>query len=171
MARQRAANGAIDADLKIGEAARGGKGAVDALDNLQRVGKAIVKPCENPEFIAAKAAQYVALTKAGLQPPRNGDDQFVARDGAKRFIDATETDEINRQYRILIAGFAFHFRASRIDILDKSRAIRQAGQTVGHRSEEHTSELQSLMRISYAVFCLKKKKQTRQSQYYDCNTI
>src|SRR3546814_1528767 len=31
------------------------------------------------------------------------------------------------------------------------------------RSEEHTSELQSLMRISYAVFCLKKKKQTRTS--------
>src|SRR3546814_5970993 len=29
---------------------------------------------------------------------------------------------------------------------------------VFHRSEEHTSELQSLMRISYAVFCLKKKK-------------
>src|SRR3546814_2767403 len=31
------------------------------------------------------------------------------------------------------------------------------------RSEEHTSELQSLMRISYAVFCLKKKKQTKKS--------
>src|SRR3546814_4917397 len=30
------------------------------------------------------------------------------------------------------------------------------------RSEEHTSELQSLMRISYAVFCLKKKKQTKE---------
>src|SRR3546814_2189711 len=30
------------------------------------------------------------------------------------------------------------------------------------RSEEHTSELQSLMRISYAVFCLKKKKHTQQ---------
>src|SRR3546814_3434667 len=30
----------------------------------------------------------------------------------------------------------------------------------GNRSEEHTSELQSLMRISYAVFCLKKKKAT-----------
>src|SRR3546814_3987489 len=30
-----------------------------------------------------------------------------------------------------------------------------------HRSEEHTSELQSLMRISYAVFCLKKKKTTQ----------
>src|SRR3546814_1779219 len=35
------------------------------------------------------------------------------------------------------------------------------------RSEEHTSELQSLMRISYAVFCLKKKKQqtTKTTQY------
>src|SRR3546814_10778584 len=31
------------------------------------------------------------------------------------------------------------------------------------RSEEHTSELQSLMRISYAVFCLKKKKKTHQT--------
>src|SRR3546814_5635730 len=30
-----------------------------------------------------------------------------------------------------------------------------------HRSEEHTSELQSIMRISYAVFCLKKKKETQ----------
>src|SRR3546814_5876499 len=33
-----------------------------------------------------------------------------------------------------------------------------------YRSEEHTSELQSLMRISYAVFCLKKKKKQRQRQ-------
>src|SRR3546814_6624280 len=32
------------------------------------------------------------------------------------------------------------------------------------RSEEHTSELQSLMRISYAVFCLKKKKQQKQNR-------
>src|SRR3546814_7875301 len=32
------------------------------------------------------------------------------------------------------------------------------------RSEEHTPELQSLMRISYAVFCLKKKKQTQQNE-------
>src|SRR3546814_6504263 len=37
----------------------------------------------------------------------------------------------------------------------RERGLRQAG---GQRSEEHTSELQSLMRISYAVFCLKKKK-------------
>src|SRR3546814_4748585 len=42
------------------------------------------------------------------------------------------------------------------------RAVARAEERVGYlanydRSEEHTSELQSLMRISYAVFCLKKK--------------
>src|SRR3546814_12539908 len=36
--------------------------------------------------------------------------------------------------------------------------LRQPQHLLGARSEEHTSELQSLMRISYAVFCLKKKK-------------
>src|SRR3546814_1059010 len=35
------------------------------------------------------------------------------------------------------------------------------GAVVPRRSEEHTSELQSLMRISYAVFCLKKKKEAK----------
>src|SRR3546814_4194474 len=47
------------------------------------------------------------------------------------------------------------FIAERIEPL-RQRA-RQCFATVGLRSEEHTSELQSLMRISYAVFCLKKK--------------
>src|SRR3546814_3606675 len=37
----------------------------------------------------------------------------------------------------------------------------------GVRSEEHTSELQSLMRISYAVFCLKKKKNKKHINTYD----
>src|SRR3546814_8713199 len=43
-----------------------------------------------------------------------------------------------------------------------TRGVRIArATTVAHeRSEEHTSELQSLMRISYAVFCLKKKNET-----------
>src|SRR3546814_4705968 len=36
---------------------------------------------------------------------------------------------------------------------------------VSQRSEEHTSELQSLMRTSYAVFCVKKKKRTYSSNY------
>src|SRR3546814_4063052 len=43
------------------------------------------------------------------------------------------------------------------------RARRGRGAECG-RSEEHTSELQSLMRISYAVFCLKKNKNTRQHE-------
>src|SRR3546814_4693676 len=59
----------------------------------------------------------------------------------------------------------------------RSRCLRPAALT---RSEEHTSELQSLMRISYAVFCLKKKKKSIQykhkhthinitKQLYTCN--
>src|SRR3546814_8198887 len=44
---------------------------------------------------------------------------------------------------------------------------RIAGAVGQHRSEEHTSELQSLMRTSYAVFCLKKKKhKTHKPQPY-----
>src|SRR3546814_2058647 len=61
----------------------------------------------------------------------------------------------------------------RVDIRGANKRMAIACQVVGaqlvrhyekyvlglaHRSEEHTSELQSLMRISYAVFCLKKKK-------------
>src|SRR3546814_7006276 len=51
----------------------------------------------------------------------------------------------------------------RIELVGGRRALAlgtvEAGRAVElRRSEEHTSELQSLMRISYAVFCLKKKK-------------
>src|SRR3546814_1261252 len=41
-------------------------------------------------------------------------------------------------------------------------ANRELQAATGRRSEEHTSELQSLMRNSYAVFCFKKKKNTQQ---------
>src|SRR3546814_8615556 len=44
----------------------------------------------------------------------------------------------------------------------RGRAVRNRDD----RSEEHTSELQSLMRISYAVFCLKKKKKTNNTKQY-----
>src|SRR3546814_8636645 len=40
---------------------------------------------------------------------------------------------------------------------DRTHHVARRGVGVGERSEEHTSELQSLMRISYAVFCLKIK--------------
>src|SRR3546814_7264582 len=44
------------------------------------------------------------------------------------------------------------------------RALISTSRTRPERSEEHTSELQSLMRISYAVFCLKKKKKQKNTQ-------
>src|SRR3546814_7279513 len=46
------------------------------------------------------------------------------------------------------------------------RSMR-AGRPFLRRSEEHTSELQSLMRISYAVFCLKKKHKLHRQQEYE----
>src|SRR3546814_7470135 len=48
-----------------------------------------------------------------------------------------------------------------IDEMAMDRKLKEIGRAEGARSEEHTSELQSLMRISYAVFCLKKKKNTK----------
>src|SRR3546814_8490321 len=53
-------------------------------------------------------------------------------------------------------GEAFLYRHLR-------RAAVRLGDRGGERSEEHTSELQSLMRTSYAVFCLKKKTMHTQS--------
>src|SRR3546814_8421515 len=49
-------------------------------------------------------------------------------------------------------------RAGRFNGSVKREQICLSGTVANKRSEEHTSELQSLMRISYAVFCLKKKK-------------
>src|SRR3546814_5461464 len=54
------------------------------------------------------------------------------------------------------AGFA-HARLARVRSVRTDVPRRALRQPRGERSEEHTSELQSLMRISYAVFCLKKK--------------
>src|SRR3546814_7679932 len=59
-----------------------------------------------------------------------------------------ESERLGRplKLRIQVRGF------------DSICRMAAATQCVGIRPEEHTSELQSLMRISYAVFCLKKKK-------------
>src|SRR3546814_5821934 len=53
---------------------------------------------------------------------------------------------------------------------DDLKVAHQSAQLRG-RSEEHTSELQSLMRISYAVFCLKKKNKTTKRRTIEQNTI
>src|SRR3546814_10491365 len=60
----------------------------------------------------------------------------------------------------LLAGREYELQFRSIDDVDLGRpvAILFRDRWKERRSEEHTSELQSLMRISYAVFCLKKKK-------------
>src|SRR3546814_6506338 len=55
-------------------------------------------------------------------------------------------------YPQCVFGMAFHAQRQCFYALEHQKGIR---------SDEHTSELQSLMRISYAVFCLKKKKKTK----------
>src|SRR3546814_8166218 len=61
----------------------------------------------------------------------------------------------------------FHQAVDASQFTVQQAQLRQPWQFAAQRSEEHTSELQSLMRISYAVFCLKKKKNTTQNN----NTI
>src|SRR3546814_9297892 len=61
------------------------------------------------------------------------------------------------------------YQTSWADYTEKSKMViggspDTVAQQLEERSEEHTSELQSLMRISYAVFCLKKKNENDQQQ-------
>src|SRR3546814_1685302 len=65
------------------------------------------------------------------------------------------------------AAFRFAKRIRR----DLTKASTSMSGFVGIRSEEHTSELQSLMRISYAVFCLTKKQHTRRLNLNEYATL
>src|SRR3546814_1607571 len=56
-----------------------------------------------------------------------------------------------------------------LNVAEANRLV-SLGQRQVARSEEHTSELQSLMRISYAVFCLKKKNINNQNQLFYLTT-
>src|SRR3546814_2606243 len=81
---------------------------------------------------------------------------------------STRTDTLF-PYTTLFRSMLIHMNLVRAgnpaEGLTRERVVRQLAEEdatgdskLTHRSEEHTSELQSLMRISYAVFCLKKKK-------------
>src|SRR3546814_996918 len=62
-------------------------------------------------------------------------------------------------------------RQSRAKSTSSGSNCRPRSAASARRSEEHTSELQSLMRISYAVFCLKKKKHKEQQQEHTHHTV
>src|SRR3546814_3926163 len=89
-----------------------------------------------------------------------------------RFVDAA--DHVEGSFGQMVI-FAIDHRLEALDrVFQLDELAGDAGEHFGHveglrqealdlagaRSEEHTSELQSLMRISYAVFCLKKKNQS-----------
>src|SRR3546814_5189880 len=75
-------------------------------------------------------------------------------------IDEYRLRRVAAAAEMLCPRFARPDDAIRIDVM--LLAPRRLPRHLVHvRSEEHTSELQSLMRISYAVFCLKKKNKTK----------
>src|SRR3546814_15923895 len=73
-------------------------------------------------------------------------------------------EQESAKYRISTTlGFSHHGQIKKHEHAHiSSRFVAHRGYISNTRSEEHTSELQSLMRISYAVFCLKKKKNNKQ---------
>src|SRR3546814_6335856 len=81
---------------------------------------------------------------------------------------STRTDTLFPYTTLFRSGDVAHIEHAEGAQVFQARADQRIGQCGGvglhvagdvqRRSEEHTSELQSLMRISYAVFCLKKKK-------------
>src|SRR3546814_2201130 len=82
---------------------------------------------------------------------------------------STRTDTLF-PYTTLFRSYMRHVLDGRMSISDKTSKFAHSSMIVPIawltvRSEEHTSELQSLMRISYAVFCLKKKKKRPQHPY------
>src|SRR3546814_3425940 len=92
----------------------------------------------------------------------------IFRDSARSYRDLPRTlyniqwkfrDEVRPRFGVM-RGREFLMKDAYSFDLDEAGA-RHSYNRMFVRSEEHTSELQSLMRISYAVFCLKKKKQTK----------
>src|SRR3546814_9792671 len=98
---------------------------------------------------------YTTLFRSPVLPFNDGE-LFHRRGGGKhRGAEAVPTLYLPRSGR--------HARPA--DAREGSRICRSGpGDRRAGRSEEHTSELQSLMRISYAVFCLKKKTTKKHTQ-------
>src|SRR3546814_2325647 len=98
-------------------------------------------------------------------------DLGVAGDDRGRILGADHRARGNDQLQRLQAALVqrdliLHQGAEDVE----HRRLADRGRGVEVRSEEHTSELQSLMRISYAVFCLKKQQPTQENYHYDTTT-
>src|SRR3546814_10537504 len=83
---------------------------------------------------------------------------------------STRTDTLfpyTTLFRSQVNGIVRAYLAEARALGATDKEISTAGISINpeYRSEEHTSELQSLMRISYAVFCLKKKNQAHQQDH------
>src|SRR3546814_5576003 len=98
------------------------------------------------------------LFRGRARHPRHGDDDLP--DAPHGPEGAQGIEPVHRLHLFDPEGFARMVdRASRQEWHSDGQAGRALRSALRRfRSEEHTSELQSLMRISYAVFCLKKKK-------------
>src|SRR3546814_2774444 len=110
--------------------------------------------------LVRKAVECIGLESDCFQQTPGAFQRFGARRAViERALDHRLADgapRIERTIRVL----EDHLDAAAIGM---QGALLQSGDIVTvERSEEHTSELQSLMRISYAVFCLKKKKNKKQ---------
>src|SRR3546814_3417677 len=94
---------------------------------------------------------------ASFQYLRALDVDYVKIDGTytRRLLSSERDSLLLRKLCDLCADLKIETIAEMVELEDQVDKLRSLGVK---RSEEHTSELQSLMRISYAVFCLKKKK-------------
>src|SRR3546814_4073815 len=84
-----------------------------------------------------------------------------AQHGDEREVERTLADQLAQRIGVGLGAFEIRFHDVVVLLdrhLDQLGARRRDGVLHVVRSEEHTSELQSLMRISYAVFCFKKQK-------------
>src|SRR3546814_10309934 len=86
-------------------------------------------------------------------------------DAAAKVVINSRTGTVVIGSRVRVMPAAVSHGSLAVTISEKPQVSQPAPFPDGQRSEEHTSELQSLMRISYAVFCLKKKNQTQYDIY------
>src|SRR3546814_943154 len=93
---------------------------------------------------------------------------LAAADNSQKAL-AQAQDQVNEELKVARAKAneiieQAHQRANQIVDAAKTEAIAEGTRQKALRSEEHTSELQSLMRISYAVFCLQTKHNTQHAE-------